>query len=227
MNLAEMERRLGLIVRDPSLEPEFAGMINDAIGEIAADFDLPALKLLTPHSFPVTTADWLYFLPDTYHKRLFRVRDGNGDSVRVVRTLEDLDLRDADHDEIGTRVTHAAVMDTGVLKHLGIYPKADGTLKLWFYCRPAYLSQPDDSCDCIPPEFQERVIFPKIIIKNYQLLLDQVENFDVKPLQYWEGKLTEGLYGRRGGPIGLINWIAKLQGGPRRHGGRDPIGARG
>ncbi len=223
MNLAEMERRLALIVRDPSLEPEFAGMINDAILEIAADFDLPALKLFTPDTFPVTTANWIWSLPENYHKKLFKVMDGNWSPVRIARSVEDLDKLDPDHDETGDRVTQVAVMDTGMSKYLATYPKANDTLRIWFYERPGFLSLPEDSPNCIPPEFQERVIFPKVIIKNYQLLLDQVENFDVKPLQYWEGKLQQGLYGSSMGPVGFINWIIKLRGGPRRHGGRDPL----
>lgn len=223
MNLAEMERRLALIVRDASLEPEFAGMVNDAILEIAADFDLPALRLLNPHSFPVTTANWLWPLPENYHKKLFRCLDSAGSPVRVLDRLEELEARDPEHTETGTHVTHVAVLDTGVDKYLCTYPLANDTLRLWFYEKPNYLEQPDDVCKCIPAEFHERVIFPRIIIKNHQLLLDQVENFDLKALQYWEGKQREGLFGSASGPIGFINFLAKARGGPRRHGGRDPL----
>lgn len=224
MNLAEMERRLSLIVQDSSLAPEFAAMINDAILEIAADHDLPALKLLTPSAFPVTTDNWIWTLPENYHKSLFQCRDSAWERVNIRSRVEELDRLDIDHDEIGVHVTHVAAVDTGEDKYLCTYPKANDTLQLWFYEKPARLEQSDDVCKCIPSEFHERVIFPKLIVKNYQLLTDQVEDFPLKPLEYWEGKLQEGLYGRRGGPKGLINWIIKLRGGPRRRGGRDPVG---
>jgi hypothetical protein len=227
MNLGEMEQRLALIVRDSSLEPEFARMINDAILELAADFDLPALKLLTPVNLPVTADNWIYPLPENYHKKLFKVMDSDWSPVGIVRSVDDLDKLDPDHDETDTHVTRVAVHDTGVTKSLCVYPKAGDTLRLWYYEKPAVLTDPEDSPDCIPHEFQERVIFPKIIIKNFQLLLDQVENPDFKSLQYWEGKQREGLYGSAAGPIGFINWIFKLQGGPRCRGGRDPIWAGG
>jgi hypothetical protein len=223
MNLGEMERRLNLIVQDSSLAPEFAGMINDALLEIAADFDLPALKLLTPVSFSVTTDNWFYSLPANYHKNLFRCVDCNFSPVTILERLEDLEALDLDHDETGDRVSTVAVMDTGEEKFLCIYPLANDDLRLWFYQKPTRLVKNTDVPKCIPAEFHERVIFPKLIIKNYQLLLDQVENFDLKPLQYWEGKQREGLYGSAAGPIGFINFLIKVRGGPRRHGGRDPI----
>lgn len=226
MTLGELKRRLALVVQDTSLEPEFDRMINDAILEIAADFDLPALRLLNPHPVSVTTADWLWPLPEKYHKNLFRCLDASGERVKVLHRLEDLEALDLKHEDEDEYVTHVAVMDTGVDNFLCIYPKAVDTLKLWFYERPNYLEKSGDTCRCIPLEFQERVIIPKAIIKNYQLLQDQVQNFDLKPLQYWEGKLREGLFGSPNS-IGLFNFITKAQGGPRRRGGRDPIGARG
>ena len=223
MTLAEMQESLAVVVQDKSLQPLFKRMINDAILETAADFDLPSLKLTTPATLAVITTDWIYNLPANYHKRLFKCADSEYWEIDIHHKVEDLDDRDLDHDETGDHVTDVVAEDTGVLKKLYVYPKAAETLYLWYFRKPLTLVNPGDSCDCIPPEFQERVLFPKIIIKNYQLLQDQVENFDVKPLQYWEGKLREGLYGSPQGPIGFINWIAKLRGGPKRHGGRDPI----
>jgi hypothetical protein len=226
MTLAEMEARLALIVRDISLQSEFANMLNDAILELAADFDLPALKLITPYPLSVTNDEWIYTLPESYHKRLFRCRDSEYNKVTIRHRSTDLDDLDEDHDETADHVTHVAVMDTGSTKYLCTYPMATESLKLWFYEKPGILEEADDEPQCMPAEFQERVIIPKVIIKNYQLLQDQVENFDLKPLQYWESKLQEGLYGAPGRSIGLINWHVKLQGGPRRHGGRDPVGWR-
>lgn len=224
MNLADMEEQLASIIRDTSLESMFITMINDAILEIAADVDLPALKSLTPTTLEVTTSAWLYDLPSTYHKRLFRATDSEYSELNICRHIEYLDDLDIDHDETDDHVRYVAVNDTGETKKIGVFPMAAESLNLWFFQKPTELTNPDDAPTCIPHEFQARVIFPKIIIKNFQLLMDQVENFDAKPLTYWENKYQEGLYGYRGGPIGLVNWIAKLRGGPRRHGGRDPIG---
>jgi hypothetical protein len=42
-------------------------------------------------------------------------------------------------------------------------------------------------------------------------------------LQYWEGKLQEGLYGRSGGEVGLLNWFNVAVRPPRRHGGRQAL----
>jgi len=222
MNLAEMQESLAVVVQDKSLQPLFIGMINKAILKTVAEFDLPALKLVTPVTLAVTTADWIYNLPANYHKRLFRCVDSTYSTVNIHHRVEALDDRDIDHDEIGDHVTDVVAEDTGVLKKLYVYPRATETLYLWYYRKPLVLVNPGDVCDCIPEEFLEEVLFPQIIIKNYQLLQDQVENFDLKPLQYWEGKRREGLYGSPQGSIGFINWIIKLRGGPKRHGGRNP-----
>ena len=223
MNLEAMERLMAVVVQDDSLAPEFARKINDSILEVAADFDLPALKMIAPVSLPVTSADWLYELPEDFHKHLFRCADRDYIPVKVHGHFEDLDRLDINHDEVADRITSVAVAYSGDKPHLGIFPMADDTLHLWYYRKPAVLKKPEDVCDCIPPEFQERVLFPKVVIKNYQLLQDQIENFDPKPLTYWEGKLKEGFYGSPQGPIGFINFLAKEKGGPRRRGGRDPI----
>lgn len=228
MNLGELEGALSLIVQEKSLEPYYKGWINNAILELATDYELPALKLLTPFPLEVNTSNWLWLLPDNFQKKLFRCANGEWGRVQVEFQgkpfdISYLDALDIDHDRTADHVTHAAVAEVGDDHYLGLFPKANEILKLWFYQKPAVLDKPDDTPSCIPSGFHERVIIPRVIIKNFQLLQDQVENFDLKPLQYWEGKQKEGLYGSPMGPIGLINYLIKSQGGPRRHGGRDPI----
>jgi len=223
MTLAEMEQALDLLVRDSSLRPQFARMLNDILLEVAADFDLPALRRRTPLSFPVTTSAWLWPLPETFHKNLFRCVDGAWSPVTICRGIDDLDQLDLDHDEVGAQVTHVAVMDTGMDKSLGVFPKANDTLQLWFYEKPARLVKPDNAPRCLPAEFHDRVLVSKCVIKNFQYFTDFIEDGPQKSLAYWEGQYSKGLYGSRGGDIGLINFLAKARGGPRRHGGRDPL----
>lgn len=227
MTLADMEKALKVLVQDDSLRPQFAQMLNDALLEVAADFDLPALRRLTPLSFPVTTAEWLWPLPDTFHKKLFRCANGVWSRVTVRRDLDDLDNLDLDHDDTGDLVTDVAVRDTGMDKYLGIFPKANDTLRLWFYEKPARMVNPEDAPRCIPTEFHDRVIVSKCVLKNFQYFTDFIEDGPQKSLVYWENQYRQGLYGSRGGDIGLINFLVKARGGPRRTGGRDPIGGRG
>ena len=153
---------------------------------------------------------------------LFRCADGNYNEVRRYRTLDVLDRLDIDHDETGDNVTSVAVTET----QIGVYPKANDTLYLWYYKKPTVLTRASDVPTCIPEAYHARVIIPKVAIKAYEHLQDQVENFDTKGLQYWQGKLAAGL---RGSPMdgpGLIHYLSKIQGGSRRTGGRDPAGIR-
>jgi len=226
MTLAELESALSLIVQDRSLESRYKAWINTAILELAADFELPALKLLAPTVFPITTATWIFNLPATFQKNLFRCADSLYSDIRVHRFADGIDALDIDHDETGDHVTSVAVTQAG---QLAVFPKVTvaESIYLWYYKRPKVMVLPTDVPDLMPDSYHERVILPKCVIKAYEHLQDQVENFDPKGLQYWQGKFREGLYGSPMGPIGLINYLVKAQGGPRRHGGRGAIWSGG
>ena len=219
MNLGELESALNMAVLDKSLVGSFAAWINIALLELAAALDLPALKTTTPTSLSVTTATWLYALPADFHKRLFRCVDGNYSEVQRCRVLDDLDRLDIDHDETGDNVTAVAVTES----QIGVYPLANDTLRLWYFKKPVALVRASDVPTCIPEAYHSRVILPKTILKAYEHLQDQVENFDIKGLQYWQGKLAAGVYGSPVDGPGLVQYLSIIQGGPRRHGGRDPI----
>jgi hypothetical protein len=222
MNLGELEKAVALNVQDQSLQEYYNSWINTAILELAAALELPALKTLTPTSLSVTTATWLFALPTNFQKILFRCADVNYNEVKRLRTIEALDQMDIDHDETGDNVTHVAVTET----QIGVYPKANDTLRLWYYMKPTVLTNASHVPTCIPEPYHARVIIPKVIIKAYEHLQDQVQNFDQKGLEYWRGKLAAGL---RGSPVdgpGLVQYLNKIQGGSKRTGGRDPVGAR-
>ena len=134
--------------------------------------------------------------------------------------------RNPAHDATGDHVTWVATGMQGKDYYLGIYPLplAAEVLQLWDYRKPAPLIKPADVPDCIPPEYHERVILAKCVLKNLRFFTDVIEDGPMKSQAYWEGLYRRGLYGEPMGDIGLVNYLAKLRGGPKRHGGRDPIG---
>jgi len=291
MNLLRLEDELSLIVKDSRFEDYFKTWLNDAILEIASDFELPDLKLKTPTSlstvdfssaavsfltadnsinatdigaditvgdlatdvilvsgasesanntkFTVETAtddklivtetvtaetagntvsinyNWLLDLPATYHKKLFKCRNSNGDKITVGRRIQTIEEVDYDHDETGDYVTTIAVE----ADKIAIFPKAVDTLYLWFYRLPVDMTEDDDVPDGIPSAYHERVILPKVIIKNSAILQDLTLQY---PPEYFRNLYSEGLYGRRGGDVGMINYLAKSK-GFKRHGGADPL----
>jgi hypothetical protein len=227
MNLGQMQAELSLIIKDASLQPFLTDWINNAILEVAADFELPPLKLVDPVDLEVDTSAWLWLLPDDFHKKVFRVQWQDSDGVlHRVHIVEHIDhLSGRDHTLTADAVAEVVETVQGNRHYLGIHPLADNTLKVWYYRLPTTLSDPGDTCDCIPPGFERRVIYPKLIIQNYQFIVDLVLDFPVTngPLQYWQAELAKGLYGASG-QIGLLNFFGKTQNRPRRHGGRDPIG---
>lgn len=225
MTLAELEAALALIVDDTSLATHFKTWINNAVKEIAGDFNLPGLRLIEPVTLSVTTSTWLYNMPSSYMKKLFRCRNSNGDKVTIYRSMDSIDALDYDHDETGDYVTHIAVQDKqGVTERFkaGVYPLANDTLSLFFYRRPTELSLPADELTCIPDRHQDRVVVPKVVIKNWELLQDLVIDAPHNSLQWWKDKYRIGLYGEPHGDIGMINCLARDR-KPRRHGGADPL----
>jgi hypothetical protein len=229
MNLEQMEALLDTIVQDKSLKPLFMEWLNDTILELASDYDFPPLRQLEPVAGTVNSSSWLWAMPENYHKNLFRCAyigdDGTFKRVTVHDRISDIEYRD--HTKIEDLVTSVAVGAQGKDHLLGIFPLPQNpmTLYKWYYRKPTILEKPGDTCDCIPPEYHERVIIPRVLVRNYQTLLDQVVSSDLKPIAFWEGEFTRGLKGAPGGPIGLLNYFAKTeQGRPRRLGGRDPVG---
>ena len=229
MNFGQMQTELGYIIKDDHLAPLLAGWINDAILEIATDYDLPPLRLAEGYEFTVVDTDWLWTLPASFHKKLFMAKYVDGDneySITVQRNPETIIGKD--HTIEGDRPSMVTVIPQGSTFSLGCYPLSTSTLNLWFYEKPTVLVNDADECDCIPANFIPGVIYPKLITKNYHFILDQVIDFPMTqgPLQYWQGELRKGLLGASGQGVGLLNYYNLNYHPPRRTGGRDPIGAR-
>jgi hypothetical protein len=218
MTLAELKEEIGILVSDSSLEQYYKRWINEAILEIAADFSLPSLRLNEPALLLVTTSTWLFNIPATYQKQLFRAADSEYTPIHILQDLNLLDERDLDHDDTGDHVTHVAVRD----QKIGIYPMADESIKLWFYKLPTTLDGLGDIPTCIPTAYHSRVIIPKVVIKNFRVLQDLVIDAPHQSLMFWQREYQKGLYGEPYGDIGMINYLAREK-PPRRHGGRDPI----
>lgn len=217
MNLGEIENELALYVQDDSLETNFKNWINKAVFEIANDFFLPALRLNEPVSLTVTESDWLYDLPDTYMKKVFKCYDSNWDRIALKRSLDDLDELDIDHDDTGDHVTHIAIRDTKI----GIYPMAAEDIRLWFYKKPTDLVSESNELTCIPAQYHSRVVVSKVVIKAYHLLMDMAVNPPEKSLLWWKAKYHAGLFGD-GSDIGMLNVFARDK-KPRRRGGLTPL----
>jgi hypothetical protein len=229
MNLGQLEEELDMIVEDGSLRPRFRGWINDAILAVAADVELPALKLLVPGEVTVDLTNWIWPMPSDYQKKLFRCSylgsDGRPKTVTVYDRREDLEYRD--HTAVGPTVNSVATAVQGEDHFLLIdpLPQIETILSLWYFRKPTLLVEPEDVCDCIPDAFHHRVILPKVIARNYKALVDQVVSSDLKSIAFWEGEYTKGLRGSPG-ELGLINYLLKTERPPRRTGGRDPVGWR-
>jgi hypothetical protein len=65
MKLIEMEDQLDIFTGNRSLRPMYKTWINNALLEIANDFELPALKLVQPVKYYVYSPGWYYDVPQT------------------------------------------------------------------------------------------------------------------------------------------------------------------
>lgn len=218
MNLGELEAELALYVQDDDIATHFKAWINNAVTEIANDFSLPALKLKESVDLVCTESDWLYDMDSSYMKKLYKCYDSNYNKITIKSRLGEIDDLDVEHSDTGSNITHVAVRDT----QIGVYPMADETIKLWYFKKPTDLVSDSDELTCIPKQYHDRVIIPKIIVKAYHLLMDLSSQPPHQSLSWWVAKYRAGLYGEVGGDIGMINVLARER-KPIRHGGRDPI----
>jgi hypothetical protein len=221
MNLGEMKDELSRMVQDADLQALLTDWINNAILEVATDFELASLKLVDPVEIGVNTSKWLWELPESFHKRLLKAKwvDSDGE-MHHVHVHDHIDaISGLNHTTTNDHVQNVAVALQGNDHYLGIYPLAEDTLALWYYRKPVLLVKDGDSPDCIPPTFEPRVIYPRVIVRNFKIITDQVVDFAMiqGTLQDWRGEQAKG-------DLDLKNYFAKNYNKPRRHGGKDPIG---
>jgi len=217
MNLGEIKSELALYIQDSSLETYFTQWINSCVTEIANDFSLPYLKTKEPVDLVCVETEWLYDLPNSYMKNLYKAYDENYNKIIIKRSLDDIDNLDIEHTETADNITHVAVRNT----QIGIYPMADETIHLWYYKKPTDLATDETELLCIPAQYHSRVVVSKIIAKAYPLLMDLSTQMPHKSLEYWHSRYHSGLFGDAS-DMGMINCLARTK-GVRRTGGRDPL----
>lgn len=225
MTRGELKEELRLILLDVVVEPRLDGWIEDERLALAAELDIPSLRLRTPTTLAVTTATWLYTMPAAFHKMLFQVRDGDSDGgnrLRIQRDLLTIEQLDPDHDETDTHVTDVAQQGG----QIGIYPLATETLSLWFYQRPTALTLDSQSPTEIPAEFHASVLIPRLVLRGFRVYPELARSStleNTRALEYWRAKAREGIWGSpQTGQLGMMNVLAKER-LPIRHGGADPL----
>lgn len=225
MTRGEIKEDVRLILLDVVVESRFDGWIEDERLALAAEYELPTLRLREPTALAVTTATWLYTMPATFHKMLFQVRDSDSDGgsrVRIHRDLLTIEQLDPNHDETDTHVTDVAQQGG----QLGIFPLATENLSLWYYQRPTALTADSQSPTEIPAEFHASVLIPRLVLRGFRVypeLARQSSLENTRALDYWRAKAREGIYGSpQLGTIGLANFFLKNR-PSQRHGGSDPL----
>ena len=221
MNLTQLTTELKMLLVDPTVESSLTAWLNESVVELAAQFELPGLKLKLPAILTTTTAAWQYRMSQdvvppvsghTYMKNVFRVTNAQHERGMVIhREIETIDRRDPDHDETAAAVNQVAIEDETDDAVIAIYPKANDTLNLWYYRRPVDMSFPTDVPDGIPEAFHRSVLLSKVVLKAFRVypeLALSVEGDNTRALARWEGELRRGLYGD-GYQIGLIDMLKK------------------
>ena len=221
MTLDDYKAELQWVLQDPPVESAFDKIIREERLSFAAEYDLPALKLDQPFIGSVTVDNWLYELPASYHKHVFKARNSDPNEYwfrPIARDIAVIDRMDFKHQQTGSYVSHLAIAD----RHMAVYPKANDQILLWFYQKPDVAEDITE----IPDEFISKVLTPRIVMRCMRLYPDLArENITENrlSLDYWRTLQREGLYGSvQTGSTGFINWLTKSH-PPRRRGGRTPL----
>jgi hypothetical protein len=202
MNFAQLQTEVRSVVRDPTVETSIPVWINQVIGELAFQWDIPVLRLRTPATLTTTTATWLYNLsacthPSSYvyHKKVFRVASEEVEQGFLIESpMTLLDDADFTHNDTGDSVQRVAIEGS----QIGVYPLAADSLSLWFYRQPVAMSADADSPDGIDADFHYRLIVPMVVIRAMRLYPDyafEAPAANTSALQWWTQRLNAGLYG--------------------------------
>lgn len=208
VTVEELIHELKWVLQDPSTEAHLPEIVRGERLALASEYELPRLKLHQPVSGTVTTANWLYDLPPTYQKKVFRARSSvNGEHwlMPIYRNIAAIDLMDPEHTATGERVSMLAVEGT----HFAVYPKADDTILLWFWARPDV----EGDIDELPPEWAIPVLLPRCVLRAFRLF-PELARSDISEnrlsLDLWRTKQREAIYGGpMTGSIGYLNTILK------------------
>ena len=216
MTLEELRLELSLIIQDSGLNTYasyLTSWINTSVTELSNEFSFPELKLNDPVILTITEDDWLYDLPATYQKMLYKCYDSEWSKISIHDSMDSLDSSDIEHTDTGDHVTQVAVRGSKI----GVYPMAAEDIKLWYYKKPTALAAPADELTCIPEQYHS-VVITKIILKNFHLFSEKLLDREVG---WWENKYRGELFGD-GSNIGMINCLARDK-KVRRTGGRQPL----
>ena len=220
MNLTQLQDELRIVLNDPLVQSHFTTWLNEAVVELAYEYELPGLRLKLPGTLATTTANWQYLMSAvtppttgfTYMKNVFRVTNSdNEQGLRISRDTQVIDLIDPDHDETGTSVYRLAVEDDTDDATVSVYPKANDTLNLWYYRQPVAMSATTDVPDGIPAAFHRSVLIPKVVLKAMRLYPEFARDNaadNTNALRWWTGQLNAGLYGN-GYQIGMVDALRK------------------
>jgi hypothetical protein len=220
MTIDDLKEELMWLLQDPTVEHNMSDLIADERLSFAAEYELPRLKLDQPVSGTVTTANWLYDLPSTYQKKVFKARNSqpDGQFLPIYRDIAAIDAIDHDHDETGDFVEMIAVEG----EHFAIYPKANNVIYLFFYKKPDIAGDITE----VEEEWIHRVLVPRIVLRCFRLLPELARDNvgeNTKALDYWRVLLREGLYGsKETGGVGFVHTMLKSN-PPRVHGGHQHL----
>lgn len=215
MTLSELQIQVRQVVRDPTVESSITTWANDAILELAGEYELPALRLRTPATLTTTASDWLYDIAEASHdlgyeylKRVWRVSSSTVPQGFIIENdmtaFYDLD---PERDDTGTAVQRVAIDGD----QLGVYPLCADSLSLWYFRKPGVMEDDDDEPDGIPAPYHYRVLVPKIVLRAMRLypeLISDNPSDNTRALTLWQTRLQSGLYGD-GFEIGMLSYLSK------------------
>lgn len=218
MTFEALQRELSEILRDPTMEHLYGAWLNDTLLEVAAMYELPALRLHVPATLALVNTTHIFNLSAathvssyTYMKRCFRITSSTVEQGFILEpSFTLLDDVDPDHSETGTSVQRIAVE----ADQIAVYPRATENLSVWFYRNPVTMVNPTDQPEGIPAPYHYKVLVPMVVLRAMRAYPDDrpygVPGDNTKMLVLWMSRLNQGLYGDGTMP-GLLHYIQKAQ----------------
>jgi hypothetical protein len=266
--LAELTVDIAEFANNDAYIPRYANWLNNAMVEIARDFELPPLKLIKPiyfwmysdtwyypmpaqkqawasgtvytaytpfvednptqevpplpHSQPVigsliydaatdavyqsktnhtaagtfaaelTAGKWrkLYSSNVSYHKKVTGARsyENQWEVIPVSYEMAMIENLDSLHHDTGNYAEQIGVED----KFLGVYPRVDDVVSMYFYRMPLPMIKQSDVPDGLDDEFHHDVIVPWVIIRNFKIINQMAIRPLLQNITFWQKELRDG-----------------------------------
>jgi len=196
MNFTQLQDEVTLTLQDTSFASKLPNWINDSVGQIIDDANVPGFKELLSVDTVISQA--YTTLGATCDGRILYVGTSTGELIGGVVTLEHMLKMYPSMDNAGD--VEYVVIEGNTMYYQNI-PAVATTLTVLHRRKPVVMVEDNDEPEGIPEHLQLEVIVPKVAIRGFDKIEDGIEGEKVNTIAQ-SIRYKQGLHD-------VMCWVAK------------------